>query len=318
MSVLELEPDVLEIEAKLSKDIKASAKLLGRRQARYLVDMYYQMQDARIRADGQVRSGDSGEPNGLLQWNADNFRRMEARYKSALGIFANEYIVGRWLQSICGIGPVISAGLISHLKMQVWACHEFQTTHKCKPCTQEEPHGPQCMNRDVKTAGHFWNFAGLNSEQEWKKGHYRPWNTDLKTLSVFKLGESFVKVQANKNDYYGKLFRARRDEEGAKDAALAFKELAAERVETVGKTTEARKYYESGHLPPAHLHARARRWTVKIFLSHLHHVMHVDFFGADPCKPYVFEKCPGDHRHFIPIPHWPYSGGGKSLKDLHA
>lgn len=58
-------------------------------------------------------------------------------------------------------------------------------------------------------------------------------------------------------------------------------------------------------LPPAHIHARARRYAVKMFLSHLHHVQTVDYFGKLPPLPYAFEQMPTeDHRHFVDIPNW--------------
>ncbi len=37
----------------------------------------------------------------------------------------------------------------------------------------------------------------------------------------------------------------------------------------IGKSTEAYGHYSTGHLPPAPIDARARRWTVKLFLAHI-------------------------------------------------
>ena len=73
-------------------------------------------------------------------------------------------------------------------------------------------------------------------------------------------------------------------------------------------------------LAPAHIHARARRYAVKIFMSHLHHVMYVDFNGEDPPKPFIIENSDGVHTHTIPIPHFPLADdlGGKPLSDLYA
>ena len=95
---------------KLSKDLKAAAKLLGVGEARGLVDFYYQIQQQRIDSAGLVRSAGKGEPNAVNKWLANNTRIIEANIQRALGTFAAEYTVGQWCQSICGIGPVISAG----------------------------------------------------------------------------------------------------------------------------------------------------------------------------------------------------------------
>lgn len=274
---------------KLTKDLKAAARLLGVDEARGLVDYYYQIQKFRCSSDAQVRSSGDGEPNSVLDWLANNTRSLENNIKRALGEFAAEYTVGKWCQSICGIGPVISAGLLANFDI-----------------------------RKAKTVGHFWRFAGLDPTSKWEKGKKRPWNTELKTLCVFKLGECFVKVQANDKDFYGRVFKERKNLELDRDLDGYNKQAAATKLKEVkiGKKTEAYKFYSTGHLPPAHLHARARRYAVKLFLSHLHHVMHLDYYGKVPPVPFSFEHCDGDHRHFIEPPNWPGDCDGKSLRDL--
>lgn len=191
--------------------------------------------------------------------------------------------------SICGIGPVITAGLLSTLDVR-----------KCK------------------TAGHFWRFAGLDPTMKWEKGQKRPWNARLKCLCAFKVGESFVKVQGREKDFYGKLFAERKAQETDGNVRGNYAERAKESLaaKNFGKETEARKAYEAGHLPKAHIHARARRWTVKLFLSHVHHAMYEDYFGSPPPVPYVFSHCEGDHRHYISPPNWPWSKGGRPLTEL--
>lgn len=277
----------IEIARKLTKDLMAASRLMDRAQARYLVDNYYAIQAYRISTANQLRSLGAGEPGRVLQWCNDEMTRVENAIKRALGAFAHEYSVGQWMLSQVGIGPVISAGLLSHLDVS-----------KCK------------------TAGHFWRFAGLDPTMVWEKGKPRPWNAALRCLCAFKMGECFVKTQNRDGAVYGQLYRQRKDAEIAASGEGKFKALAAERAEKVGKSTVAYKHYKDGTLPPGHLHARARRFAVKIFLSHLHHVMYFDYFREDPPVPYVFEHCPGDHRHFIDIPNWPWPMTGKSLRDL--
>jgi len=276
---------------KLTKDLKAAAKLLGVDEARGLVDYYYQIQHFRIASAAQVRSSDSGEPNAVFDWLANNTRIIEANIQRALGTFAAEYTVGQWCQSICGIGPVISAGLLANFDI-----------------------------RKAATVGHFWRFAGLDPTTIWEKGKKRPWNTDLKTLCTFKLGECFVKVKNNDKDFYGKVYHERKQFEIDRDIDGYNKPAAAAKLAKfkIGKKTEAYKYYSTGHLPPAHLHARARRYAVKLFLSHLHHVMYLNYYGMMPPVPFSFEhvKPIGDHCHFIEPPNWPGECEGKSLRDL--
>lgn len=285
----ELTPSAFEALTKLNSDMKAAARLMGRRSVRSLVDLYYQLQEFRKRTSNQLRSAGDGEPDMVIEWADDNMRRLEGNIRKALGEFAAAYNVGQWLQSITGIGPVISAGLLAHLDI-----------------------------RRAKTCGHFWRFAGLDPTVKWESKQKRPWNAQLKTLVVYKAGECFVKFQNHKDDYYGKLFKQRRILEGERNERGEFK-AEAERALTekaYRRETQTKTTYESGRLPDAHLHARARRYVVKLFVSHVHHAMYVDYFGDEPPVPYAFEKCPGDHRHFVPLPNWPFEGNGKSLREL--
>lgn len=99
----------------------------------------------------------------------------------------------------------------------------------------------------------------------------RPWNATLKTL-CWKIGESFVKTSGHERSFYGPIYAQRkafeigRNERGEKTEAAA-KALASKNY---GKTTDAYNSYITGKLPPAHIHAGACRYTVKLFLSHLH------------------------------------------------
>ena len=327
----------------LTRDLKAAAKTLGKAQARFLVDFFYQIQAYRIRSNIQTRSEtDTTAPNNLfLTWSAKNFQTFENNIKSALDTFTLEYTVGRWTQDICGIGPIITAGLLAHIDIT-----------------------------KAPTYGHIWRFAGLDSTQSWNKGQKRPWNAQLKTLCAFKLGESFVKVQNRENDYYGKMFARRRNLENDNNldgryAGQAMAQLGDEaelkkchdiqypiKARNFGEDTNARIWLEgrvtrkaaedfalldasqriafikkqgdnpidSGvrMLPPAQIHARARRYAVKLFLSHLHHVMFDDYYGRAPMIPYPFEKLRHDEKHYLPPPNWPMNSDdkGKSLKDM--
>lgn len=133
----------------------------------------------------------------------------------------------------------------------------------------------------------------------------RPWNADLKRL-CWLIGESFVKVQANKHDVYGRVYVERKALEIERNEAGAFADQAAAalKAKRIGKDTDAYKACSQGKLPPAHIHARAKRYAVKLFLAHWQHVAYESHFGTPPPKPYVLEHVPG-HVHFIAPPNWP-------------
>jgi len=348
--------DEFEANKKLQKDLRTAAELLGQREVRSLVDLYYQTQHYRISCASQMRSSTGDEPSALIEWLKDQSSLLELNLKSSLLHFSSSYYVGQWMQSICGIGPVISSGMLAMLDA-----------------------------RDVRTPCAFWSFAGLDPSKKWfsakvvearvdevfkehkstkptdeiidflckemsrkkdtivkfastrpngekvkltkrtlcKALSRRPWNAHLKCLAVFKLGESFVKVQSNEKDFYGKLFRSRRDLEEEKNEALHFKQHAEKILvdKNYGKDTDAYKAYIQGKFPPAHLHARARRYTVKMFLSHLHHVMYFDLMGVAPIRPPIFNNpvLNSDNKHtkFIDVPNWPFVSDGKKLEELY-
>ena len=158
MIVKELEE--LEPIKRLNRDLKKAAKDLTATEARFLVDAYYIMQKDRIRADHQQRTLEkAGEPNQLLGWLSENTATLERNIKSALGTYSQHNPVGKWAESIIGIGPVISAGLLAHIDIT-----------------------------KAPTVGHIWSFAGLNPTMKWEEGKKRPWNGALKRLCVHPSG----------------------------------------------------------------------------------------------------------------------------------
>jgi hypothetical protein len=50
-------------------------------------------------------------------------------------------------------------------------------------------------------------------------------------------------------------------------------------------------------LPPAHVHARARRWVVKLFLSHFHAEWFQKHYGKPAPLPYAIDIL--KHAHLI-------------------
>jgi hypothetical protein len=100
----------------------------------------------------------------------------------------------------------------------------------------------------------------------------RPWNTGLKVL-CWKIGECFVYVSGKEDAYYGEVYSKRKKFETARNEG-GYNATAAEILKSkrIGEDTVAFEYYSKGKFPPAHVHARAKRYAVKLFLSHFHHV----------------------------------------------
>ena len=275
----------LDPVSRLTRDLRDAARTLSTDEARFLVDAYYAMQRDRIRAGHQERTlNESGEPHDVMTWLAGQRETLENQIRRALDAYSAAQPAGVWARSIVGIGPVIAAGLLCHIDI-----------------------------KQAPTVGHIWRFAGLDPSVTWDKGKKRPWNGSLKRL-CFLIGESFVKVSNNKADVYGKVYVSRKAYEIARNEAGAFADQAAASLaaKRFGADTDARKNYEAGRLPPARIHLRAERYAVKLFLAHLHHVMHEIEFKRPPDKPYVLSDAAhlahpelAAHTHFIAPPNWP-------------
>lgn len=290
MPTLETIPaDRFEAILTLDRDLRRAASELSPQEARYLVSTYYQMQEMRLRTNSQSKAMErSGEPHRTIEFLLSQNELLENQVKKALEVWAQSKELGQWCLSIIGIGPVITSGLMAHIDMAHGGSFN--------PLTSERGR--------IETVGHIWSFAGLDPTKTWEKGKKRPWNGDLKVL-CWKIGESFVKFKNHPDCLYGKAYDFRRVQEDEENERGDNAEQAARILATrkIGKDTDAYKAYTEGKLPPAHVHARAKRWVVKLFLSHYHHVAYEIEFGQPPPKPYVINNL--GHVDYIAPPNWP-------------
>ncbi len=297
--------DIQPIE-KLSKDLRAGAAVLGRGEARFLVDQYYAMQDDRKRSFNQELALEKGgEPNAVIGWLAEQSESLEGSIRAALDKFSAASELGQWARRQKGIGPVIAAGLLAYIDIRL-----------------------------NKTAGEIWSFAGQNPNATWKKGEKRPWNASLKTL-VWKIGESFMKVSGDENAFYGAVYVKRRAYETPKNVIGDYAHLAAKslRERKFDKETHAKAWYSGCYstedaktilasgpdvraeltkklrgepgsgvamLPPSRMLLRSQKYAAKMFLSHYFEVGYKIEFGKAPPAPFAISKL--GHAHYIPPP----------------
>jgi len=164
----ELKPAV----SRLDKDLRRAAKEMGKAEARFLVDTYYAMQEARKRSANQVRAmkadeepkategemqaeeilevkpdDETGkkkkkkkkeEPHSLIEWYAAQNKFMEDQIKVGLDLYSLNHPVGEYMRSVKGIGPVIAAGLLAYIDID-----------------------------RAPTVGHIWRIAGLDPTISW-------------------------------------------------------------------------------------------------------------------------------------------------------
>ena len=262
----------------LSRDLKKAATDLTASQARFFVDFHYTWQEARKSSANIVRSSAAeyageDEPNQLVAWLTDNAHRVETQIRGALGVYAAAQEVGRWSQSIFGVGPIISAGLLAHIDIT-----------------------------KAPTVGHIWSFAGLNPDMVWEKGQKRPYNAKLKTL-CWKMADVFMKNRNKPGDMYGHFYDSRKAYETAKNEAGEYAERAARELEKKNiKDKELKALLESGKISPGQIHNSSLRYVAKLFLAHWHHVAYETHYGTPPPKPYIIDR---GHAHVIAPVNWP-------------
>lgn len=279
----------LESVKHLAKDMILAASTISSQEARFLVDYYYLCQEDRKRANNQMDAlSKTGEPNQVVTYLAEQANTLEVQVKKMLDAYTDGHPIGKWIKNHYGIGPVIAAGMLAHIDIT-----------------------------KAPTAGHIWSFAGLNPNAVWEKGKKRPWNADLKTLT-WKLGQCLMKFANHEDCYYGHIYQKAKAEYVTKNENGLYSEQAKRDLESgkyrkkdyddtdgvVDETDEGFKkaefYLKQGKLPPAQIDARARRYAVKIFLSHLHQVWYEWHFKVPAPKPFALAIL--GHAHMIEPP----------------
>ena len=204
------------------------------------VELYYDAQGLRIQHANKKRTE---APRTLNIWMDKWLGLGELFFHSKL----KEWVTSdrapaeaRWALSQIGIGPVIASGLAAHIDIV-----------------------------KAQTPSAVWKFSGLAPGFDRKvKKQKLPYNARLKVLA-WKLGESFVKVSGKEDAVYGKLYAEFKAEEIARNKAGKYAEAAARELATKKiSDKDTRAKLESGMLTDGHLHARAKRRAVKVFLCH--------------------------------------------------
>ncbi len=311
------EIEVTTASVRLSRDLAKASTTLGIGEARILADMFETTQQQRIRRGNQVKALEkSEEPNSVLRHFFGIEEALEAQIGRALKKYTESTYLGSWMMSQKGVGPLLAARFLAFVD---W----------------DAAHNPSQV----------WAFAGLDPNRVWEKGQKRPWNARLKRL-CFLLGESFVKVQHRDGAFYGQLFTRQKGELWLRNLNGANRDRALILREKVGKTTEAYRWnngdvpaeaarmvasgtWPAGKKPwgetpgaytpmlaPAHVHAMARRWVVKLFLAHVWEIN----MRSRPVEeqipgwtPYAIGHLTG-HSHIIKPPGFG-PGGGEDLDD---
>lgn len=260
----------------LTRDIRSMTVNFDQRSVRDLVSTYYDLQKLRIMTNNRTKAlQKAGSPHELVEYYTKQMHNLESGLVKPLNSFANQFEVGRWALSQYGIGPVLAAGLLAHIDIS-----------------------------KAPTAGSVWRYAGLDPTTKWETGQKRPWNAELKTLT-WKIGQSFMKFSGRDQCFYGHLYKMDKARRVEKNEAGDYAEFAARILATKNfKANQTKSVLQTGKLSDGQIDAQARRFAVKIFLSHYHAVAYQEHHGKPAPRPYIIEH--GGHVHEIAIPNFPY------------
>lgn len=139
-----------------------------------------------------------------------------------------------------------------------------------------------------------------------------PYNTDLKKR-CYLIGQSFVKVSGKPNSLYGRIYKQRKIEETMNNEKGVYAEQAKRILSenNYSKNTPTYEALSNGRLSPAHIEARAERYAVKLFISHVFEAMYYDYHHEDAPNPYVIQHM-GHHDYIAPeVDFKPYIDGPK-------
>lgn len=344
----DLATEIMDDEAKMAltnfvkfdKEVKATIVTATVADVRFCVQAYYQLQGLRITLGGQLRSIEQGKSGGkkvegqdapqaeVLQWLYNNVLGMENEIKRAMNIWSDSNVVASWCKQVCGIGPVISAGLAAYFDItrapsvahfysysgyndnnNPWLGKEKAKALVKKYCPKPQvttdqlialSEDPECTRSLEKLRRYaFDEKKEKYTRDALEKGLAKiPYNAELKTL-LWKLGESFVKVSNKPASLYGTIYKQKKASEIEKNEKLEFADQAAKKLETtkIGKKTLAYQSYSVGKLPDAHIHSRATRFAVKIFISHLFEEMYRVEYNSEP--PRIYPHVYLEHNDYI-------------------
>lgn len=253
---------------------------------RRLTDIYYDVQDVRIRTANRLRNFPSKSKTGYPQ----ELLKIEKHTKAELLMCLETVpIYAKWLSKVKGIGPCLGGGLLSvimirfSLNKSLEDYSEIQKQHALK--TKDSAFRvPEIRGISAfANVSKLWKFCGLDvvdgHAPKRRRGQMVTWSPKMRTL-CWKIGESFVK----NGDYY----RSRYEE---------FRKIEDER-EFICSVCK-KNHPKATQCIKGHRYARAKRKTVKMFLAHLFDRWY-RLEGLKPPEPYA--KGFLGHSTYIPPP----------------
>lgn len=276
-----------------------------------------------------------------IAWVFKYVENLENQIKKMIAEYVKTIPVCRWAMAVKGIGPVFAANLWSYIDMSKckhanqflsyaglndnnapWLGKEKATeivneVYKELGLVKVTEVNDDVLVRVAQKAGRSFETVKRgylsHKEKETSKSSDKtalikylskpPYNTDLKKM-CYLIGESFVKV-SNRGSLYGQIYQERKALETMRNDNLEYKDQADKLLaeKNYSKDTDTYKYLSKGKLSPAHINSRAKRYAVKIFLTHFFEACWLYTYGTQP--PVIYPIAHQGHVDYIE-PEVPY------------
>ena len=322
---------------RLDKDTaRSTVGEMSREEVRSMVDIFYRLQDNRIRTGNQFNALEKADKRrAVIDWFFAYFEATEKNMQKVLREYSASQPIGRWAMSIHGIGETLAAGLLAHIDITkaqtVGAIWRFAGLDPSIIRLSRDAADKIVKNGVSGRTPTYEEVAKIATELNrrpdavWRQGKdkkalekgedkitkvslaaglaRRPYNQDLKVLT-YKISDQLCSKHAkSEKSFYGPLYFERLAYETKKNEAGDYSTQAESKIDKVGRSTKSYEAYKEGVLGEQEIKNRAKRLTVKLFLSHYHHDAYNLEFGKNPPNPYAFDIL--GHSKIIGPPNWP-------------
>lgn len=232
-----------------------------------IVNNYFKIQDAKASVDYALAQ----EPNEALEKMSETLGSLDTFLKRPLTNYVNATIPGKWAMTHSGIDHFLAAGLVAYIDPS-----------------------------KAKTAGAVWRYAGLEPNKDGNSSKVT-YNPDLKNI-CWKLGLALSK---DSTTVYGKLYAQDKSRRLENNELGAYSDKALDTLLDNNHSSGDMVVLVNGKLPDDQIDAQARRFAVKIFLSHYHAIAYQDHYGKPANRPSIVNI--DGNKQFVEIPNNPFT-----------
>lgn len=184
-----------------------------------------------------------------------------------------------WLKKVKGIDLLLAAEILGGFE---WALKPGET-----------------LGGHFEKVSQMWSFAGLapvnGRAVKAVRGGKLPFCKDLRSILIGRLGSSFIR-QSPDTSGYRQLYDEFKKKEERK---LKAKDIRIIPSSALPKNENGKRYEPEGVISKGHVHMRAVRKTVKVFVAHLFEKIRQEQ-GFEAGKPYVIDVL-GHSTYIAPI-----------------